>query len=107
MTSAVYRKSMQDKAADLVAHADKWAYGTRNRDGLRFILFPSQSRAGVYYFTRIDGAFCSCPAGSLSKHARCCHKIAAQTVTEQAREAYTKPRVTLDELYDNHLVSVL
>lgn len=99
MQTTGYRKSMQAKAAELVAHADKWSYGTRNQDGLRFILFPSRSTASVCYFTRIDGAFCSCPAGRLSSTGECCHKIAARTVTEQAREAYTK-RPTYDQLMD-------
>lgn len=97
---AVYSKAMREKAEALVAKSDKWAEGRRNADGVRFILFASATRVGVYYFTRIDGAFCSCPAGSKSRSGRCCHQLACQIVTERAQEQAAKPsRPTYEDLW--------
>lgn len=91
MASAVYSKSVQQRAAELVAKADKWAEGVDNRTGVRFITFTSsrEPKAGekaVYYHTRIDGRGCTCPAARKSRTGRCCHQLAAQTVAERAQE---------------------
>lgn len=92
MAQVLYSKAIYEKAAALVAISEKWAYGTRLRDGMRFVTFSSQSRVGVYYMTRLDGRGCTCPAASTGRTGRCFHKLACEIVTKQAGEALMEPR---------------
>lgn len=97
---AVYSESQRARAAALVETAKTWTRGTRKRDGLAFVLFPSSKPEQAYYTTETA---CTCK-GFLHRGA-CSHVLAVQTEAQQARELMTRRRPTLDELYDNHLVS--
>lgn len=80
----LYSPSQQKEAARLVAIADKWAEGYRRRDGVRFVSFTSRRNPKVLYYTRIDGAFCTCPGARESRSGRCFHQLACRVVAEAA-----------------------
>lgn len=94
-TATIVSPAIRRKADELLARSDSWAHGYRKSDGLQFVVFASQSAPGVYYQTRIDGAYCTCPAARLSRAGRCCHKVAVAEKYEQARN---RPFRTLEEL---------
>lgn len=102
---AVYSPTVQKRAAELVAKADKWAEGHDLKTGMRFVTFTSNQapKAGeplVLYYTRIDGRGCTCPAARKSRTGRCHHKLACQIVTERVQEqAARKPLKTYEEVY--------
>lgn len=93
--ATIVSPAIRRKADELLARSDRWAHGYRKHDGLQFVVFASQSAPGVYYQTRIDGAFCTCPAARLSRAGRCCHKVA---VAEKYQQARSRPFRTLEEL---------
>jgi len=70
------------------------------------VLFASVTRPGVVYLTRCDGApgACTCPAAQRTRSGQCCHQLAVAREAQMARDTATRSRVTLDDLYDNHLV---
>lgn len=92
---SIVSPAIRRKADALLARSDSWAHGHRKSDGLRFVVFASESTPGVYWQTRIDGAFCTCPAARLSRAGRCCHKVA---VAEKYHEARNRPFRSLEEL---------
>lgn len=93
----------EDAVAAVLATAATWTRGRRKRDGKAFYFIPSSGPSSVVYMTAEDG--CTCPAARNSYSGDCKHQIAVRRHNEQAREAYTRRRPTLDELYDQHLVS--
>ena len=102
MAATLYSKAIRERAEALVAKSDKWAEGVRNSDGVRFVLFASNSRSDVYYMTRIDGAYCTCPAGRLSRFPRCCHMLACQLVTERVQEQAARPTTRYEDYFGNN-----
>ena len=98
--------SSEARARVLLENAANWSRGTAitaTGETVGVVLFASATRGGVVYMTRCDGLGCNCP-GAVTR-LDCCHMKAVRMEAEQAREAATRPRVTLDELLDNHLVS--
>lgn len=107
MATAMVTDSMRAYAQVLLSKSAKWARGVDNEKGVAFVLFTSSrvDREGkpIYHKTIRDGSGCTC-TGYLYRGI-CSHALACQWEAEQARERMARPRVTLDELYDNHLVS--
>lgn len=86
MAMQMVSPNVQRKANELLERSDKWATGSRKRDGLAFIVFASQSTPGVYYYTGMSGDFCTCPAARLSRSGMCCHRVAAAAAQREAQE---------------------
>ena len=102
---ALYSRTQQERALDLVARSDRWSYGYRVSDGMRFASFASQSTPGVVYQTHINGLGCTCPGAERSARGRCFHMLACQIVTDQARESVGPgPLDRLNALFDRQLV---
>lgn len=103
MATTLYSKTIRERAEALVAKSDTWAEGVRNSDGVRFILFASNSRSDVYYMTRLDGApgGCTCPRARLGRKGICSHLIAAQIVFDRAQEEAAKPKMKYEDLFEN------
>ena len=105
-STRLYTPAQQQKAARLMAVADKWAEGYRVRDGLRFVSFtsdraPKPGQPPVIYYTRLDGrGGCTCPAARLSRSGRCFHKLAAAIVFDQRQEAAFSPPISEESAYD-------
>jgi hypothetical protein len=84
MLDTGYSTTQQAKAEELAARSDHWAYGVRNSDGLKFVLFASRCQPGAIYQTHINGLGCSCPAGQ--RGVRCYHCLAAQLAADRAQQ---------------------
>ena len=100
----LYTPAQQQKAARLMAVADKWAEGYRVRDGLRFVSFtsdraPKDGKPPVIYYTRLDGGACSCPGARESRSGRCFHRLAVHTVYVERQEAAFCPPVSAESAY--------
>lgn len=93
---ASYTVEQIEKAHAAAKHADRWSEGVRHSDGLRYIVFASESRPGTYHQTHINGLGCDCKRGQLEL--RCWHVLAAQIATEKAQAP--KPRKTYEDLFD-------
>lgn len=107
MQAPVYTDGMHAHAETLYARRHKWAEGQLNGSGLVFYLFNS-SKVGKdglpkLYHTVRDGSWCDCPGFNYRR--QCAHSIAVRRAADEAREAACRPRPSLDDLYDNHLVS--
>lgn len=101
---------MLRQAEILLARSSRWSRGwatTGDGQTVNVVSFlssrtkrlPDGSEQPVVYFTRVDGACCSCP-GFKSRQA-CSHAVACKMEAEQARDrAAVKPRTKLDELVD-------
>lgn len=81
--------TMQDHADILLARAEKWARGRRNRDGLEFILFASSRTLAdgtpIMNMTRADGIACTCPG---HRHRDiCAHVIAVREHNRRQAQA--------------------
>ncbi len=94
--SVGYTSSQIARAASLLESALTWTRGTRKRDGLAFVLFPS-SKPGHAYYTVCDGSACTCQ-GFFYRGA-CSHALACKMEAEQAREAFTKPTLRYEDIY--------
>ena len=82
--SRVYTNTQKQHAELLLTRAPFWTRGTRKRDGLAFVIFPSTQataeRPRAYYSTETA---CSCP--SYQYRGRCAHELAVRTDNERAR----------------------
>jgi len=99
-----YSKAQREKAEALVARAATWSYGYRTSDGLRFVVFASQSTPGAVYQTHLNGLGCSCPAGQ--REIRCYHALACEMLTTQKQaqvERQTRNAAAYSRLYGDDL----
>ena len=80
----VYTRTQEQHAELLLTRAAFWTRGTRKRDGLAFVVFPSSratpERPRAYYSTETA---CSCP--SYNYRGRCAHELAVRTDNERVR----------------------
>lgn len=85
MATAIVTDTMRQHADVLLARADRWARGRRNRDGLEFVLFASSRTLAdgtpIYNMTRSDARGCTCK--SWLYRSACSHALAVQTFNER------------------------
>lgn len=94
MTAAVYTDSQRARAASLVETAKTWTRGTRKRDGLAFVLFPSSKPTQAYYTTET-----ACTCKGFFYRGSCAHVLAVQIEAEEAREAFARPTLRYKDIY--------
>jgi hypothetical protein len=85
-----YTVDQIEKAHRAAKHADRWAHGHRESDGLRWIVFASESRPDTYHQTHINGLGCDCDRGR--RELRCWHILAAALATEKAQAPKSRKR---------------
>ena len=89
-----------EEAHAMALRGHTWHRGRSKVNGRPFYLIPSRTEPNVAHYTTSYGCTCR----GFRKRGDCAHSEAARMF--EAREAAAvKPRVTLDELLDNHLVS--
>lgn len=93
MAQIGYSDSQRARAAILVEHAKTWTRGTRKRDGLPFILFPSSKPGHAYYTTETA---CSCQG--FYYRGACAHVLAVQIEAERLADIDTAVYLAFAEL---------
>lgn len=100
MATAMVTDTIRQHANVLLASANKWARGRRNRDGMEFFLFASSRTLAdgtpIMNMVRTDGIACTCPG---HRHRDiCAHVVAVREYNERQARALTanraRPRYT-------------
>lgn len=99
MATTTLSQSVLNEAHEMALQGHLWHRGRSKRNGAAFYLIPSRSIPGTAHRCTNFGCTCS----SYRWRGDCVHVEAVRMF--EAREGVArKPRVTLEDLYDNHLV---